>query len=195
MHGLHLHITNSSLLLLPIPSSPPPFIKKVSECVCVCVCVCVRARARAPQHTCEIQKTTLWSKFSPSTFMWVPEIDLRSPGLSSKTYHKQATGTIWTIGRELWFPGRRGSQLPSGQVLFYSVVQQCQCHLDHIVWLSWGEPIDLGPCITPGNSCAWSSLRCATQEITLTIITKSERTARLWPRPKCDAQGLKSKRL
>ena len=51
-------------------------------CVCLCLCVCLSVCMHACMHACviyvKIQKTTLWSWFSPSTLMG---IELRAPGL------------------------------------------------------------------------------------------------------------------
>lgn len=40
--------------------------------------------ARGAQHACGGQPTAVYSQFSPSTFMKVPGIEPRSPGLHSK---------------------------------------------------------------------------------------------------------------
>lgn len=38
-----------------------------------------------PRHTCGDQRTTLWGRFSPFFFMWIPGIELRSSGLRGKS--------------------------------------------------------------------------------------------------------------
>lgn len=70
---------------------------KSNICVSLLLCVCAHARVRACAHismgvgaphmpwsACGGQRTTLWSGFSPSIFMWVPRIKLQSPGLGGK---------------------------------------------------------------------------------------------------------------
>ena len=46
---------------------------RVSVCVCVCVCLCVCLYVA--QHTCEDQRATFTSQFSPS-ILWVLELEL-----------------------------------------------------------------------------------------------------------------------
>lgn len=40
----------------------------------------VHVGLHTPQHACRGKKTTSWSQFSPSIFMWVPGIKSRSLG-------------------------------------------------------------------------------------------------------------------
>lgn len=47
------------------------------------VCVCISRGGHI--DTGGSQRTTLWSQFSPFTLTWIPEIELRSSGLQSKT--------------------------------------------------------------------------------------------------------------
>lgn len=62
----------------------------VCTCVCMDLCPCVGACMCLSlcRHACvvyvEVWKTTLWSWFSPSAFMWVLGIELRSSSLHSE---------------------------------------------------------------------------------------------------------------
>ena len=49
-----------------------------------CMCVCM---VNWVYGTCRNQKTVLWSQVSPSIFMWVLGIELRSPGLWGRLSH------------------------------------------------------------------------------------------------------------
>ena len=51
-------------------------------CVCVCVCVCVYAYARAHAMMCVWKSQNVLH----STFIWIPEIVLRLPGLCSEYF-------------------------------------------------------------------------------------------------------------
>lgn len=62
--------------------------------LCVCVRVCVHMHTL---QSCGHQRTALWGRFSPSTFMWIPGIELRSPGLSGKHLVTNFKPSYWLM--------------------------------------------------------------------------------------------------
>lgn len=64
-----------------------PIINYYILIVCVCVCTMYVYVHVCHMHIRGSQSTNLWSWFSPSTFMSVPGIKLRSPGLFDKNLY------------------------------------------------------------------------------------------------------------
>lgn len=65
-----------------------------------CMRVCTWCMWGAQEALCALggQRTSLWSRVSPSTFTWVPGVELRSPALQDKC--KDSTESTW--GLHVW---------------------------------------------------------------------------------------------
>lgn len=65
-----------------------------------CMCVCTWCMWGAQVALCAFggQRTSLWSRVSPSTFTWVPGVELRSPALQDKC--KDSIESTW--GLHVW---------------------------------------------------------------------------------------------
>lgn len=67
---------------------------------CVFVCLYVYEMCLGPYGSpleCGGQRTTLWSRFSSSTFMWVPNINYRLSGLLDKPHYSESVIGLFFI--------------------------------------------------------------------------------------------------
>lgn len=101
--------------------------------MCVChVGTCMFSMQR-PWCSCESQKTTSWTQFSPSSFMWIPGIELRLSGLHSRWLFLRKRTNSWDT-TDSWF-------------ILKSISSFLMCAYTTPTRMAWTHAYVLFPCV------------------------------------------------